>query len=117
MKIEMNKNFEEAFRVTVWKGLTTREVVTGAIALAVSFGSAVLLWWFTEIPINLCVYAGMPLMLLIGGLGIYQYQGMTVFQMLKEIRYMAGTRELAAEAQEHKETARVFTMQNRGKRK
>ena len=29
MKIDMNKNFEEEFRVTFWKGLTARELATG----------------------------------------------------------------------------------------
>ncbi len=110
MKIDMNKNFEEEFRVTFWKGLTARELATGILALLASIGTAVFLWYFTGIPVNICVYAGLPAMLLIGWAGIYQYQGMTVFQLLKEIRYMGKTKELASEAGEYRETAGVFTM-------
>lgn len=110
MKIDMNKNFEEEFRVTFWKGLTARELVTGVLALLASIGTAVSLWYFTGIPVNICVYAGFPAMLLIGWAGIYQYQGMTVFQLLKEARYMGKTKELAAEAGEYREAAAVFTM-------
>ena len=110
MKIDMNKNFEEEFRVTFWKGLTARELATGILALLASIGTAVFLWYFTGIPVNICVYAGLPAMLLIGWAGIYQYQGMTVFQLLKEARYMGKTKELASEAGEYRETAAVFTM-------
>ncbi len=110
MKIEMNKNFEEEFRITGWKGLTHREMITGAIALLATAVVDVLLWYFTRIPINLCVYAGLPVMLLIGGIGIYQYQGMTVFQLLKELKYMGKTKELASETGEYQETENVFTM-------
>lgn len=112
MKIDMNKNFEQEFRVDVWKGLNGRELITGIIGFLASMAVAVPLWYFTKVPMNICVYAGLPVLLLIGFLGVYQYQGSTIFQLLKELRYLSDTKELAAEAEEYKGCRKLFSMES-----
>lgn len=111
MKINMNKDFEEAFQLTAWKGMTAQEVGTAAVA----FGAAALVvfgvWKVTGIPVNISVYFGLPVMLPIAAAGIFKYQGSDLFHLVQEIRYMSKTKELAYEAGEYDQTnRRSFSM-------
>lgn len=111
MKIDMNKDFETAFRNMAWKGLTVREVVTALIALGSAAGVVIAIWQATRVPINVCVYFGIPVMIPIVGVGLVRYQGSSAWEIGKEIWYLHKTRELPFEAEEYSGTgASVFTM-------
>lgn len=110
MKIDMNKDFEKEFQYTLWKGLGGREVLSAVIAFLVSGAMVVALWHFTGLPINVCVYFGIPVMVPIAAVGIVRYQGATLWEMVKELNYLKKTRELPYEAMENTGGGRSFTM-------
>lgn len=113
MKIDMNKDFETEFQNTVWSGLTSREILIGGIALSLALGVGFLIWYFSGIPINVCVYFGLPVMAVIVGLGMIKYQGSSPWKLLKEIWYTQQVKELAYEAEEYSEkNVRVFSMKS-----
>ncbi len=112
MKIDMNKDFEREFASTLWKGLNGRELLTGTAALLGAAGVVVPVWYLTGIPINICVYIGFPVMAVIGAVGIWTYQGATVFELLRELKYFRKTRELSYEAEECR-GSQAFTMKDR----
>lgn len=109
MKIEINKDYESEFKKTVWKGLTMRELLTGVAAFLASAVTAVLVWRLTGLPVNVCTYIGMPWMLVIGGLGLLRYQGATMPELWREMRYTWKTGELSGETDAFRKT-RTFTM-------
>jgi hypothetical protein len=109
----MNKDFEQEFKSTVWKGLVGREVVFSVIAFLAAAATAVTVWYFTGIPINVCVYTGIPVMIPIAAIGILKYQGATLWELLKEFIYFTKTRELSYDAEEYQGNSRVFTMKSR----
>ena len=110
MKIDMNKDFEQEFKGTLWKGLGAREVVTGIIALLISSVVVVFVWRTTGIPINVCVYLGIPIMMPVAFIGFFRYQGATMGELLKELKYWYMTRELSFEAEEYIDHPHIFTM-------
>lgn len=116
MKIEINKDYESEFKKTVWKGLTLRELVTGAAALLASGTTAFFVWKHTGLPVSVCSYIGMPWMLLIGGMGLLRYQGATPKELLGEMLYTWRTRELSGETGMCPEI-RPFTMKPGGGRR
>lgn len=118
MKIDMNKDFETTFQNAVWKGMTLRELLTGGIAFVASAVIIVLIWHWTKLPINVCVYFGIPIMIPIVLVGIARYQGSSALELWKELRYLRNTRELAYEAEEYSEDyLPVFTMTSRRKKR
>ena len=78
MKIDMNKDFEMEFQSTVIKEFTGREVGTGIVAFLSAGGVSVLVLKLTELPINVCVYFGIPVMFLVAFCGMWKIQGMTL---------------------------------------
>lgn len=117
MKIDINKDFEETFKNSTVKGFTLREVVTIAAAFGLSFVVVAFIWYFTGISLRVAVYFGVPVMLPIVFVGIFRYQGMPVEELIKEVRYMYKTRELACEAEEYQGKQRIFTMKSRRREK
>ena len=110
MKIDMNKDFEEKYKNT-HKGLTTSEIIAGGAALMVAGVVIIAVWRLTGLPINVCVYFGVPVMLPIATLAFYKYHGSSVVKLLKDLRYYWGTRELLFEAGEYdSDASRIFTL-------
>lgn len=111
MKINMNKDFETAFQSTAFKGFTWKEILTAGIALIAMGGIAAAVWYVTRLPIDVCVYFGIPVMIPIIGVGMLRYQGISMWGLMKEMWYMYRTRELPYEAEECSENGLpVFTM-------
>ena len=102
------------FQSTVIKGFTGREVVTGIVAFLSAGGISVLVLNFTDLPINVCVYFGIPVMFLVAFCGMWKIQGMTLGVWIREILYVQKTKRLSVEAGEYEEEMRVFTMRRRG---
>lgn len=114
MKIDMNKDFEMEFQSTVIKEFTGREVGIGIVAFLSAGGVIVLALNLTELPINVCVYFGVPVMFLVAFLGMWKIQGMTIGVWIREILYVQKTKHLSVDAGEYKEGSRVFTMRRKG---
>lgn len=112
MKIDMNKDFEEQYK-TEYKGLTGGQILSGAIALLAAGAIAVLIRRYTGLPINTCMYFGIPAMFPIIGIGMLKYQDQGMLKLFKEIRFFMKTRKLAYEAGELACEGRAFTMKSR----
>lgn len=112
MKIDMNKDFEEQYK-TEYKGLTGGQILSGAIALLAAGAIAILVRRYTGLPINTCMYFGIPAMFPIIGMGMLKYQGQGMFRVLKEIRFFMKTRRLMYKAEELTGERRIFTMKSR----
>lgn len=110
MKIDMNKDFEEKYKSTR-KGLTTGEIVSCGAALAAAGTVIIIVWRLTGLPINVCVYFGVPVMIPIAAVAFYKYQGSSMIKLLKDLRYYLETRNLPYEAGEYDNSAQcVFTV-------
>lgn len=110
MKITLNEDFETEFKNEAWKGFTRRELLFAALALAAGFSAGIAAWWVTGLPINVCVYFGIPFIIVVGLLGLYTYQGKSTIALAKEIRYMWKTRKLACRMEERGGGSRIFSM-------
>ncbi|MCI8835258.1 MAG: PrgI family protein [Ruminococcus sp.] len=110
MKIDMNKDFEQEFEATVIKGMTGREVLFGGLAFVLAALLVIVIWRVTDLPINICVYLGIPVMVPVTALGILKYQGATMMELFRDIRYYWRTRCLAYEAEERAGEDRIFSM-------
>lgn len=111
MKIDLNKDFETQFKTDIWKGFSGSEVAWGAAALVLSGIVVFLVWHFTDMPINICVYFGVPVMIPVVGFGIAKYQGHSMVELLRECSYFLKTRELCTEEEErNRDRDRIFTM-------
>lgn len=106
----MNKDFEQEFRSTVWKGLGGRELLFGGLALTAAILSAVVIWLAAGIPASLCIYLSIPVMVPFLLLGFYRYQGAGAGELVRELRYLHATRKLPYEAEERTGKERIFTM-------
>ena len=117
MKIDMNKNFETQFKNEVWKGFTGSEVLCGVIALALA-GSVVFgVWFFTDLPIHVCTYFGIPVMIPVVAVGNLKYQGHSMGNLLQELKYFYHTRELSAQREERSaKCERSFCMEQRNRK-
>lgn len=116
MKIDMNIDFEQEFETPVLKGMTGREVLFGGLAFVFAALLVVIMWRVTGLPINICVYLGIPVMVPVAALGVLKYQGATMWELFQEIRYYLATRCLSYEAEERNGTDRIFSV-NKSKRR
>lgn len=112
MKIDMNKDFEEQYK-TERRGLTYGQMLSGAIAFAAAVAIAVLIRRHTGLPINTCIYFGIPVMFPVIGMGMLKYQGKSMFRLFREIQFFLRTRRLVYKADELQGEGRTFTMKSR----
>lgn len=111
MKININKDFEQAFPDEAFGGFTLKQCVTAGAGFLIAGITVISMWYVTGLGIVECTYAGIPVMIPVCILGFYKYQGQTPWKLLKEIRYMRETRLLLYEAEEYrKECRRTFRM-------
>ncbi len=113
MKIDMNKDFDEAFPSEFMLGFTLKQFVVAAIALVVGITGMILLHFQTGLGIVECSYIIIPVSGPICMLGFAGYQMQTPLQYIREILYVRKTRELLYEAEELQGEGRVFTMKSR----
>lgn len=117
MNIPINKDLEEEYKSEWVKGFSYREIAFVVVAIVVIVGVAALAWWKFSIPIDICIYIGLPFGLPFLILGFKKIQGLTVDAYLKEMLYEWRTRELLYDADEIPEENRVFTMEREREKK
>lgn len=117
MNIPISKNLEEEYKNEVAKGFTLREIISIIAGLFVITGATLLLWWKTELPPDICIYAGLPSGIPIFFLGFWRTQGLTLEVYLREILYEKRTGILTYDADEIPEDNHVFTMERERKKK
>ncbi|MBQ9155283.1 MAG: PrgI family protein [Eubacterium sp.] len=110
MKIDINKDFEEAFPNEVYSGFTLGQCVAAVSGMILSFGAAFLLWRLLGIPIVECTYIAIPLMVPVCAIGFYKYQGQSLIGIIREFFYFRHTERLAYSAGEYRRNAsRIFS--------
>lgn len=114
MKIDINKDFNEAFPHTVWKGLSAKECISALVAFLSAGAVILIVWQLTGLPINVCVYFGFPVMIPIIFLGVYTYQNTGMVQLVQEMMFTWKTRKLKYEAGEIRESdLKTFTLKHK----
>ena len=78
MKIDINKDFEEAFPNEIYSGFTLGQCMAAVSGMILSFGAAFLLWRLAGIPIVECTYIAIPLMVPVCAIGFFRYQGQSL---------------------------------------
>ena len=110
MKIDINKDFEEAFPNEVYSGFTLGQCMAAASGMLLAFGAAFLLWRFAGIPIVECTYLAIPLMVPVCAVGFFKYQSQSLTGIIREMLYSRRTEKLAYSAGEYRHgSGRVFT--------
>ena len=102
MHIRINKDFKE-YKDELARGFSMQEVISMVIALAVAIGAIYGIWRITGLKPDVCVYIAVPLVIPILAVGFYKYQGMSVFELIREMRYTHKTKILFFEAEENSE--------------
>ena len=110
MKIDINKDFEEAFPNEVYSGFTLGQCMAAVSGMVLSFGAAFLLWRFMGIPIVECTYLAIPLMVPVCAVGFFKYQGQSLIGIIREFLYSRRTEKLVYQAGEYRrKEGRVFS--------
>lgn len=110
MKIDINKDFEEAFPNEIYSGFTLTQCLAAAMGLAMAAGAAFLLWKFAKIPIVECTYMAIPLMVPACAVGFFSYQGQGLIGIIREILFYRKTLRLSYSAGEYTGNRRIFSM-------
>lgn len=110
MKLDINKDFL-SYKDEAFKGYTFFETVAIGVALAGSIGTCYCMVYYFKTSVNVGMYSGMlgvasPILLL----GFYKYQGMSCFQLLKEVIYVEKTKLLIRDVDEYQEGDYYFSM-------
>lgn len=117
MNIPVNKDLEEEYKSEWIKGFSYREIIFVAISIVIIAGVAGFAWWKFNVPIDVCIYIGLPFGFPFLMLGFKKIQGLTIDAYLKEMLYEWRTRELMYDADELPEENRVFTMERESESK
>ena len=102
MKIDINKDFEEAFPNEVYLGFTLGQCMAAASGMAIAFAAAFLAWHYLKIPIVECTYLAIPLMVPACAAGFFKYQGQSLAVIIRAFFYTRRTEKLSWEAGEYK---------------
>lgn len=112
MNININKDFIKEYKDDFMRGFSLKECACIVTAFTFAAGAVFAIWKLTDLQIHICVYIAVPLMVPILAIGFYQYQGMSILQLLKEMYYSRKTSCLTFEAEEMtKEDQYVFEME------
>ena len=110
MKIDINKDFEEAFPNEVYSGFTLGQCMAAVSGMVLSFGAAFMLWRLMGIPIVECTYIAIPLMVPVCAIGFFKYQGQSLIGIIREFFYSRHTEKLAYSAGEfRRNNGKIFS--------
>lgn len=110
MKININKDFITEYKNDFWKGFSLTEVIYIAEGFAVGAAVIAVMFFAFNIPVATAVYMAVPFAAPVIFRGFYKYQGyMRISELIKEMMYTGGMKELVFETEEH-DTDRVFFM-------
>lgn len=114
LKIDLNDDFDVKYKAEFWKGFTAKEVISGIIAMVLGGFFAYFLHKQTGIQIDICIYAAIPIWLLVMSVTVLKIQGLTLPAYLKEMYYFMQTKTLSSEMEEcDYSKSEVFTMNSK----
>ena len=109
LKIDINKDFEEAFPNEFYSGFTLWQCAAALAGLALSGGTGFLLWKYLGLPVVECSYLTIPLMIPVCALGFFRYQNKSLAALVREMAWHKKTGLLLFAAGEFpREGRRVF---------
>lgn len=117
MNININKDFAEAYRDELARGLTLREWVALGAAVVVGVGQVLALYYFFGVNLTFGVYLAVPLCFGVLMFGIWRTQGLTMLQLWREKQYTRATRLLCYEAEELEGEPPLYSMEHPKKQK
>lgn len=100
MKIDLNRDFEDAFPSEAYGGFTMKQCMVAVAGFLCALGVALVVWRLTGLGIVECSYIGIPVMIPICAAGFYAYQGQTPVQMASEMWHVRNAGHLIYAAQE-----------------
>lgn len=112
MKININKDFEEAYKENFFKGFTMKETFCIALALAIAIGVAAFFTITFSLPINVSIYLGLPFAAPVLIIGFKKFQGLTLVEYIKELIYENQIKELYYDADEATGNKKAFSMEH-----
>lgn len=115
MRIPINKDLEEDYKDQLFAGYSTVEMAWIALAAVMIFGAAYIMYTYFSLPLETCAYVGVPFGAPAIFLGFKKFQGLTIWQYIKELDYERKTRLLLYDADELPDTYYVFAMKKKKK--
>lgn len=108
MKLSINKDFL-TYKDEAIKGYSFMESLVIILATIGAIGTCVIMVYYFSTTVNTGIYTGMmgvasPILVL----GFYKYQGMSFFELLKEMLYVERTKLLTREVDEYVSTSTFF---------
>ena len=113
LTIPINKDPDVEYKNEFIFGYTLKETVCGVIALVIVIAITALAYFKWKIPFNIGCYFGIPLALPVIILGFREWYGMSVWRLIKEMRYEKKTKELAYDADEIEEYITPVTLRKK----
>ena len=110
MIIKINKDPEIEYKNEFMLGYTLKEVICIGIAVAIVIGATVLSYVMFGLSPMVGCYIGIPFAFPIIFLGFAKPGGMTVFELIKEIRFEHKTKCLTYDADEVEEYTEPVTL-------
>lgn len=100
MQITINKDIEQ-YEHNVWKGLSARQLLYGVVAVAATIGIILIAYMVCNVPIQVAIYFGIPIGIVIGLFGFLKIDDMTLLQFLCEIYRLSRSKPLVYESEEY----------------
>lgn len=116
MNININKDFEKEYKDDTWRGFSMKETVCIGCAVTILGVIAFCGYHYMGWPVNMSVYLGLPLAVPVLLYGFYRYQGMTLLELYREIRYERKIQHLTFEAGEYEPLVTEQTDRKKEKR-
>lgn len=111
MKIPINKDIELEYKDQFLKGFSIKEVCYVAVSGVIIVGVAVLMYMKFGLSLEVSIYAGIPFGLPVIIAGFKKFQGLTLMEYIKELRFESLTKELYYDADELPKELPIFTME------
>ena len=109
--ININQDFEEAFPNEVYLGFTLSQCLSAGTGMVLSMIAALFLWKFFSLPLVESTYITIPLMVPACAAGFFRYQGQSLPDMVREIRFSGKTEKLICKAGEYQgREERVYSL-------
>lgn len=110
MRININRDIEEAYKDQFMKGFTMRECGYIALALILALVVGYILYHFLSVPLSVSAYIALPFLAPPLLIGFVKIQGLTLIEYLKEILYERKIKELYYDADEYSGNKKIFSM-------
>lgn len=111
MKIPINKDIEVEYKDQFLKGFSIKEVCYVVVSAAIIIGMAVVMYINFGMSLEISIYVGIPFGLPVLLAGFKKFQGLTLIEYIKELRFEYLTKELYYDADELPKHHPIYDME------